>query len=227
MRTIRGRFAPAGVCPARAAYQSRKPVVRLRSTISSVNAQTIASRAVRRAGSSRLEGTKLVFQSRGTPPARWIRNCSKSAAIGSARSDFATGALPNCLEAMLVSTCGCRFDHRAALVRLGDDPVSVPLVIELYRAPRPFDRREFARSHPRGRSLFCRSQSGDDDSGFIRTFADRDRGSTATTIRRIGGDVLCLAGPPRAGRGPQRPLDVLEQFGVELLAAESRAFVSA
>jgi hypothetical protein len=120
---------------------------------------------------------------------------------------------------MIVSTM------RPPWVRLCYDPIGVPLAIERHRAPRPFDRREFAARILKNVAFFVDAESDDNDSAFIRTFADRDRGIDGnynpTHRRRLISSYFL-----EQVAGPQGTLDVLEQFGVELPATEPRAFVS-
>ena len=61
-------------------------------------------------------------------------------------------------------------DHQAPLVGLSNDPIGAMLVIQRDRAPRPFDRREFAACVLKDVAMIVSAQAGDDDSGFIRHF---------------------------------------------------------
>ena len=119
----------------------------------------------------------------------------------------------NCLETDVgVDRPDGRFDHETALVRLGDDPVGAMLVIKRDRAPRPFDRREFAARILKDVAMIVSAKAGNDDSGFVRILADRNRRVDRNddpahrrqpylaALPRSGRASTALLGRPRAAR---------------------------
>jgi hypothetical protein len=154
------------------------------------------------------------------------RSCSKSAAIGSART-----ILPRLAGAkghIRINGPNGAFHHVAAEIPLGDYPISSPFSISANRTRRPFLRQPLPANRVEHIPKSISSNARNYNSGFVALLANRARRIDSNNNPRQIRDSR--GGNPRPldhVEGPKCALHILEELGLQLLPAKPRALVLA